>query len=98
LGVITLTLEDLLLIFVVFLVALFLIFRLAVFALKRILPKMVPQMMGEVKHNFPKISIKDAIGFGIWKFLDGGGIGIILEQLGLQKPPQQPPQLPPGGP
>lgn len=64
--------------------------RLIVAVMRRLLPKMVPELMKTAVGNIPNISPKQAIGFGIYQFIQGGGIEFLMQKfLGM-------PELPPG--
>lgn len=95
-----LELWDIVIILGLLVVSFILFTRLMVFAMKRLIPQMVPQLMDQVKGNIPNISIKQGIGLFIWKFVESGGVEMVMQKLmgsmGMG-PPKTPPRLPPGG-
>lgn len=85
---------DLLLLFVIFLVFMLIFLRLVMFGIRRMLPQLVPELMGQVEQNIPNIKPMQAIGYGIFEFIRGGGMQMIIQKVGESlgvKPPTQPP-------
>jgi hypothetical protein len=87
---------DLLMIFVVMLVFLILFLRIVFWGLKRILPKMVPELMNQVGDNIPNVKPKQLVGLLGLEFIRGGGMQMLMQKfaswLGIEPPPP-----PPGG-
>jgi hypothetical protein len=89
-------------IFVIFVVGFLVFLRLMVAVIKRLLPQMVPEMMGQVGANIPNISPKQAVGLLALEFVRSGGVQMLMEKfLGMPAAPVQPMQIPglqpPGG-
>jgi hypothetical protein len=89
---------DLLLIIACLFVFLIVFLRLVMWGIRRMLPQMVPELMGQVEQNIPNIKPMQAIGYGIFEFLRQGGVQMIVQKfgewMGVTKPPTPPP---PGG-